>query len=109
MNECIICLESNGILVNNPLCSCECYYHIDCCKKWYIKTSRKTCIVCNKEISTEILNDMLGYDIESCSINYEEPLPINTRWYIDESKQLKVMFFIITFIISAGSLLYLLK
>ena len=49
LDECIICLEKNG-LTENFICDCVFYYHPECYGQWIYQSEKYKCIVCKSDI-----------------------------------------------------------
>lgn len=50
MNKCIICHEYTENLIENSLCDCKFYFHINCYLEWLQKNNNEKCLMCTKKI-----------------------------------------------------------
>lgn len=51
-NECIFCLENNGILIPNIYCRCKYHYHTDCVDRWLAQNNK--CVMCTEKMVSRI-------------------------------------------------------
>jgi hypothetical protein len=58
---CVICLgDDTDNLIENFFCECKFRYHMKCYRDWILKSRSKVCIICEKELDKDIIDDFVG-------------------------------------------------